>query len=118
MVMLASSQPRSGRTGAALLDEVKEEVRLADRDRSEWRRVATAEEAVSELEHMHASAVGALRDSLKAFFADGHAPDAAARRKFRYPELRITYAPREAPATTRRAFAKFPTPGHYTTTIT
>ncbi|MDB5643792.1 MAG: nucleosidase, partial [Hyphomicrobiales bacterium] len=91
---------------------------MADRDRSEWKHVATPEAAVAELERMHASAVEALRTALKAFFADGRRPDAATRRKFRYPELRITHAPSEAPLSTRRAFAKFPTPGSYTTTIT
>ena len=91
---------------------------MPDRDRSDWKPCATPEEAVTELERIHASAVDALRGALKTFFADGRAPDAAMRRKFRYPELRITYAPSEAPASTRRAFAKFPTPGRYTTTIT
>ncbi len=79
--------------------------------------VITPEEAVAELERLHAKGVDALRAALTGFLAEGRKPDAATRRLFRYPALHVTYAPLEAPAATRRAFAKFPTPGRYTTTI-
>src|SRR6476620_1999213 len=105
MAIAASSQPRSGRMLAALLNLLKQEACLPDRDRTEWKRVASPEEAVAELERMHGAAVDALRSALKRFFADRRAPDAATRRKFRYPELRITYSASEAHASTRRAFA-------------
>ncbi|MDO9442416.1 MAG: AMP nucleosidase, partial [Beijerinckiaceae bacterium] len=80
--------------------------------------MATPEEAVVELERLHAAAVTALRDALRDYFETGRIPDAATRLQFRYPALRVTYAPTAVSSPTRRAFAKFPTAGVYTTTIT
>lgn len=86
--------------------------------RTGFRSMATPEEAVDELERLHAAGVAALRSALAAFFETGATPDAATRLQFRYPELRIINTPRAASLPTRRAFAKFPTAGVYESTIT
>lgn len=80
--------------------------------------MASAEAAVEALERRHEAAVGALKAALQAFFQTVRVPDARTRRQFRYPELRVTHAPQGVSVPTRRAFAKFPTAGVYTTTIT
>ncbi|MDB5652206.1 MAG: nucleosidase, partial [Hyphomicrobiales bacterium] len=84
----------------------------------DFRPMATPEDAVAELERLHAASVLALREALALFFRSGRVPDAATRARFHYPELRVSYAPHGATAPTRRAFAKFPTAGLYRTTIT
>ena len=65
-------------------------------------------------------AVAALRTALKAFMADGVAPDPARRAAgdFAYPELRLTYRPSGPPPRLARAYARFSAPGVYVTTIT
>ena len=82
----------------------------------------TPEAAITALEALHAEAVGALRAALDRVLAGGAPPDAAERARFVYPELRVTHAaepaPATAPATPRRAWAKFQAPGTYGTTIT
>jgi AMP nucleosidase len=80
--------------------------------------VATPEEAVARLEALHAEATEALRHALERFFAHREPPSAQERARFRYPELRVTYEPEEVHAPVRRAFAKFPAPGIYATTVT
>jgi AMP nucleosidase len=74
--------------------------------------------ALAELEHLYEMASDALRQSVNRFLADGTVPDAAERARFRYPELRVTYAPHGPLPTNRRAFAKFQAPGTYATTVT
>ena len=69
------------------------------------------------MERRHAAAVQAVRDALSDFFESGRLPEPDTRAAFRYPELRVTYAPLGASLPTRRAFAKFPTPGVYRTTV-
>ena len=76
------------------------------------------EAAIEALKHLHKQATDALRAALDVFFDTGAPPSAQTRARFCYPELRVTYAPNEAPPIIRRAFAKFQAPGVYSTTIT
>ena len=76
------------------------------------------EAAIDALAFLHSRAIMALRDALDAFFDHGAPPSAETRALFRYPQLRITYAPAGAMPANRRAFAKFQGPGIYATTIT
>ena len=76
------------------------------------------EHAVDQLEDMHAAAVQAQRAALRRFAAGGAPPDAEERRQFRYPELRVVWAPQGPVPVTRRAWAKFQAPGVYATTVT
>ncbi len=76
------------------------------------------EQAVDRLAALHGSAVTALRTALARFVADGTAPDAATRARFRYPELRLTWHPEGPAPFTRRAWAKLQVPGTYATTVT
>jgi AMP nucleosidase len=75
---------------------------------------------VDRLEELHGAATTALRAALERLLAGGPPPDAAERRLFRYPELRLTHDPvgSEGPPTTRRAWAKFQAPGTYAGTVT
>lgn len=80
---------------------------------------ATPDAAVDRLEALHGAAIRALRTALDRVLAGGAPPDAAERARFRYPELRVTYAPADgAPPRIRRAWAKFQAPGTYATTVT
>ena len=83
-----------------------------------FRTIATPEEAVEELSRLYDSAIEAQRAALEVFFADRIPPAAQERRRFRYPELRVTYAPEGPAPRTQRAFAKFQSPGVYATTVT
>jgi AMP nucleosidase len=76
------------------------------------------EQAVDRLEALHAGAVRAQREALALFVRDGVPPAPGARAQFRYPELRLTWRPDGPPPFTRRAWAKFQSPGVYTTTVT
>jgi AMP nucleosidase len=80
--------------------------------------VRSAEEAVARLEALHSEATAALREALERFFAEGVSPGAAERRRFRYPELRVTYRPEGPIPAIKRAYAKFESAGTYATTIT
>ena len=80
----------------------------------------TPEQAVDRLEVMHTAACKALRDALQRYADSGTPPTAEERAAFRYPELRVTWAPlggKSRPAG-RRAWAKFQSPGVYATTVT
>jgi len=77
------------------------------------------EDAVDRLEALHGEAVAALRAALERALAGGAPPGAEERAAFRYPLLRLTYAPGAFdPPRARRAWAKFQAPGAYATTIT
>ena len=78
----------------------------------------SAEEAVERLAGLHDGAVAALREALARFLDEGIEPDLATRLQFRYPELRVTYAPAGAMPRVARATAKFQGPGTYVTTVT
>jgi len=80
--------------------------------------VATPGEAVEALIGLHRQATGALRQALSRYIETRQPPDAAERAGFRYPALRLTYAPDGVPRSSRRAYAKFQRPGVYTTSIT
>jgi len=75
---------------------------------------------VERLTQTYDEAVAALRTALKAFMADGMAPDPALRerRAFSYPELRLTYRPSGPAPKLARSYARFSAPGTYATTIT
>ena len=76
------------------------------------------EQAIDLLEARHADAVQAQRDALARFVAGGAPPDAAERRRFRYPELRVVWAPNGPIPMPRRAWGKMQAPGVYATTVT
>jgi AMP nucleosidase len=78
----------------------------------------TPKEAVDRLEDIHAASVKALRDSLARFVKSRTPPNAEERSRFRYPEIRVTYAPDGPPPVSERAYAKFNAPGVYTTSLT
>jgi AMP nucleosidase len=83
-----------------------------------FRAIATPAEAVDRLSDLYDSATDAQRHALEHFFQHGVPPTTAERLRFRYPELRVTYAPDGPPPRTQRAFAKFQGPGTYATTVT
>ncbi len=78
----------------------------------------TPEQAVDRLEELHSAAANALREALARYTESGAAPTAQERERFRYPELRVDWHPAGTVHFTRRAWAKFQTPGRYATTIT
>ncbi len=79
----------------------------------------TPEEAVDQLETLHAAAVTALRLALERFLSGGPPPSHEERTRFRYPQLRLSYNPSGPnPPATRRAWAKFQVAGSYATTVT
>jgi AMP nucleosidase len=80
--------------------------------------VSTPDEAVARLEELHAEATTALREALERFFETREPPSPIERARFRYPEIRVTYEPEGVTPSVRRAFAKFPSPGVYSTTVT
>ena len=80
--------------------------------------VEQPEVAVDLLIGLHDRATRALRDALTAYLKTGVPPDEVERLQFRYPELRVTYAPRGPMPRIARATAKFQAPGLYATTIT
>ena len=80
--------------------------------------MATPEAAVTRLRTLHATAISTLQAALGRFLDDGVEPDLETRLQFRYPELRLTYAPSGPMPRLNRATAKFQGPGTYTTTVT
>ncbi len=86
--------------------------------KSSFERVKTPEQAIDRLAHLYEVATQALRRAVERFLKEGEPPSAATRALFRYPELRVTYAPNGAAPSSPRAFAKFSEAGVYTTTVT
>ena len=78
----------------------------------------TPEQAVDRLEHLHSAASNALRKALTRYTGSGIVPTAQERSAFRYPELCVDWQPSGAVHFTRRAWAKFQSPGLYSTTVT
>ncbi|MEN9873678.1 MAG: hypothetical protein RL186_575 [Pseudomonadota bacterium] len=78
----------------------------------------TPQEAIDRLEDIHATSVQALRDALARFVKKKIPPSAEDRARFRYPEIRVTYAPDGPPPVSERAYAKFNAPGVYVTSVT
>ena len=89
-----------------------------DNVRGPFERVATPNEAVDRLVRLYDESTQALHGAVERFLKDGEPPSAATRALFRYPELRLTYAPNGAAPSSARAFAKFSEAGLYTTTVT
>ncbi|MDR6951285.1 AMP nucleosidase [Ancylobacter sp. 3268] len=80
---------------------------------------ATPEAAIDRLERLYSAAREALRHDLQRYFETGRAPDAEERDRYRYPLLRVTYAPgRASTARVQRGYAKFAVPGIHQTTVT
>ena len=80
--------------------------------------MATPNEAVDRLVRLYDEATQALHGAVERFLKEGEPPSAATRALFRYPELRLTYAPNGPALSSARAFAKFSEAGVYTTTVT
>jgi AMP nucleosidase len=79
----------------------------------------TPEAAIDRLQALYDEAAARLRAALERRLAGGDPPDAEERAAFRYPLLRLTYAPGPAePPPARRAWAKFQTAGTYAVTVT
>ena len=73
------------------------------------------DQAVDRLDSLHSAATSALRRALERYVAHRAPPTPAQRRKFRYPELCLTWAPNGPAPVTRRAWAKIQAPGSYVT---
>ena len=80
--------------------------------------MASPEAAVDRLAALHAGATTALQGALARFLDDGTPPDMGTRLGFRYPELRLTYAPDGPVPRIARATAKLQDAGTYATTVT
>ena len=78
----------------------------------------TPQEAIDRLEDIHAASVKSLRDALARFVKKKIPPTPEERARFRYPEIRVTYAPDGPPPVSERAYAKFNAPGVYITSVT
>ena len=59
-----------------------------------------------------------MRSAVERFLKTGEPPSAATRALFRYPELRLTYAPSGPPPVNPRAYGKFSEAGVYAVTVT
>jgi AMP nucleosidase len=80
--------------------------------------ILSPEHAVDKLEALHISACKSLRDALTEYAKTGRAPTPEERLEFRYPELKVIWEPKRSAPFIMRAWAKFQTPGTYTTTVT
>jgi AMP nucleosidase len=78
----------------------------------------TPSEAVDLLARRYDDAVAGLRGAVERFLRDGVPPSVEERARFRYPRLRVSYRSEGAPPANARAFAKFSSPGIYSTTVT
>lgn len=107
--------PRSARTGTRRCHPERpvptDELRPTE-------TMASPEAAVDRLRELHAGAADALQAALARFLDDGTAPDMGVRMQFRYPELRVSYAPDGPVPRIKRATAKLQGPGTYVTTVT
>jgi AMP nucleosidase len=79
---------------------------------------STPQEAIERLQDIHAASVKSLRDALARFVQMKIPPTPEERVRFRYPEIRVTYAPDGPPPVSERAYAKFNAPGVYVTSVT
>jgi AMP nucleosidase len=80
--------------------------------------MVSPEAAVDRLEALYAESSAALRGAVDRYLETGELPSGEERRLFRYPQIAVTWRPEGLPPTNRRAFAKFPMPGTYSTTVT
>ena len=78
----------------------------------------TPESAVQKLQDLHAQATRSLKTSLDLYLHHRKVPPEEERKKWRYPELRVTYVAHGLQPSIPRAYAKFQGPGVYATTIT
>lgn len=80
--------------------------------------MAGPDEAADRLEALYLDAASALKGAVERYLETGQPPTPQERARFRYPQLRVTYRPDGVTPSSRRAFAKFPAAGVYTTTVT
>ncbi|NWG52308.1 MAG: AMP nucleosidase [Hydrogenophilaceae bacterium] len=78
----------------------------------------TPVEAVEQLIKMHAEAVAALGAGVRRYVEEARPPTREERARFRYPELRVSYAPTQAPPLPARAYAQLMWSGDYVASIT
>jgi AMP nucleosidase len=74
--------------------------------------------AVERLIELHAAACESLKSGLDRYLSDRTVPTHEERATWHYPELRVTYEAHGLQPNIARAYAKFQSPGVYTTTIT
>ena len=86
--------------------------------RGRFEQVATPAHAVDRLVDLYDGATQALRAAVERFLKTGEPPTGETRALFRYPELRLIYAPNGPAPPNARAYAKFSEGGVYTTTVT
>lgn len=79
---------------------------------------ATPEDAADRLEALYRGAVDGLRATVERFLEDRAPPPPGARAQFCYPELRVAYLPAPDSMPPPRAYARFPEPGVFATTVT
>ena len=78
----------------------------------------TPTQAVERLIDLHSDATSSLKAALDRYFATRQPPSPEERKSFCYPELRVTYEAKGVMPSFARAYAKFQSPGIYTTTVT
>ncbi len=76
-----------------------------DNVKGPFERMETPDEAVDRLVRLYEEATDALRGAVERFLKNGEQPSAATRALFRYPELRLIYAPNGPALSSPRAFA-------------
>jgi AMP nucleosidase len=81
-------------------------------------RSLSAEKAADALERLHGQSVAALAAAVRRYVEGGAPPTFEERAAFRYPELRITYAPDAPPPRLARAYAQLIWAGDYVASIT
>jgi AMP nucleosidase len=91
---------------------------LIEEAKGPFERIATPAKAVDRLAQLYDEATSALRAAVERFLKEDEPPSAETRSLFRYPELRLTYAPSGPLQSNPRAYAKFGEPGVYATTVT
>ena len=79
--------------GQGLMEAASAPIPSLDSDRGPFERVTTPDEAIDRLARLYDEATQALRGAVERFLKNGEPPSAATRALFRYPELRLTYAP-------------------------
>ncbi len=83
-----------------------------------FQRAASPKDAIARLERLYKQSADSIRAAMARYGAEGQPPTPYERAKFRYPALRVVYAPEGVPPTSARAFAKFTEAGVYTTSVT
>ena len=80
--------------------------------------MASPAQAVDRLSELYQQAAVALRAAVELYLREGVPPTPQVRAQFRYPQLRVCYAPDGVPPSSARAFAKLTEAGVYATSVT